>query len=64
MTSVGRATVLACPQCESPLYEVDEGGAERFRCDRGHAYAPDALCPGLVTDLESVLPELVGALID
>jgi hypothetical protein len=56
--------VFACPQCERPLYEVEEGGAARFRCDRGHTCAPDALCPGLAADLEGILPDLVGALID
>jgi hypothetical protein len=60
----GRVTVLACPQCAAPLYEVEQGDALRFRCADGHAYAPDELCPGIADDLEGLLPELVGALTD
>jgi len=60
----GRATVLACPQCENPLYEVEKAGDLRFRCAAGHAFAPDEICPGVADDLEGLLPELVGALTD
>ncbi len=62
--SMGRATVLTCPQCAEPLYEVEQGGALPFRCASGHAYAPDALCPGIADDLQGLLLELVGALTD
>lgn len=59
-TSMGRATVLACPQCECPLNEVEEGA--RFRCANGHGYRPEELCPGIADDLEGLLPALVDAL--
>jgi hypothetical protein len=60
-TSLGRATVLACPQCAEPLYEVEEG--PRFHCVNGHGYRPEELCPGIANDLEGLLPALVDALI-
>lgn len=57
-----RATVLACPNCGSALYEVREGGALPFRCAHGHGYAPDEMCPGIADDLQGVLPDVVDAL--
>lgn len=60
--SMERATVLACPQCANVLYEVEEGGAARFRCAYGHAYAPDELFPKIAEDLEGLLPDVVDAL--
>lgn len=60
--STGRATVLACPQCEIPLYEVEEAGSPRFCCAAGHNFTPDEVCPGIAGDLEAVLPELIDAL--
>jgi uncharacterized protein YbaR (Trm112 family) len=64
LISMGRTTVLACPQCESPLYEIEEAGSPRFCCAAGHNYAPDEVCPGIADDLEALLPELIDALRD
>jgi uncharacterized protein YbaR (Trm112 family) len=63
-TDGGRVTVLACPQCTGPLYEVEQDGALRFCCADGHAFEPNELCPGIADDLEGLLPELVEVLTD
>ena len=62
LSSMGRATVLACPQCATVLYEVEEDGVARFRCAYGHAYGPDELFPKIAEDLEGLLPDVVDAL--
>lgn len=39
----GKPSVFACPECHGVLWEVKEGGLERFRCRVGHSYTVNSL---------------------
>lgn len=43
LTPAGKPSALTCPACDGPLFEVEQPGSARFRCEVGHAYNPDAL---------------------
>ena len=60
--SLGRETVLGCPQCANVLYEVEGAGVARFCCAHGHTYGPDELFPKIAEDLEGLLPDVLAAL--
>jgi len=59
---IGRATVLSCPKCMGALYEVQAGDDWRFRCDAGHSYSLDEICPGIEESLGGLLGHAIGAL--
>lgn len=40
---IGAPSVLACPDCGGVLNEVADGDMLRYRCQVGHAYAPESL---------------------
>ena len=39
----GPPSSLTCPECNGPLWEVEEGDLVRYRCRVGHAYSEDSL---------------------
>ena len=47
----GRLTVLACPECDSAIYEYADGDRLSFRCELGHSYKPDQIYPDAEEDL-------------
>lgn len=51
LRSVGRPTVLLCPECNSLVYECVESDGIRFRCRFGHEYTAEQICPGVEEDL-------------
>jgi hypothetical protein len=44
---VGRVTVMGCPICVTPLYEVTDGDTSRFCCSKGHSFSLEQACPGI-----------------
>ena len=44
------------------LYEVQAGDDWRFRCDAGHSYSLDEICPGIEESLGGLLGHAIGAL--
>ncbi len=43
MEQIGKLSVFTCPECHGTLYELQEGGLVRFRCQTGHAFSQDTL---------------------
>jgi two-component system chemotaxis response regulator CheB len=41
--SLGELSVLSCPECGGPLWELSEGNRSRYRCRVGHAYGDSSL---------------------
>jgi two-component system, chemotaxis family, protein-glutamate methylesterase/glutaminase len=39
----GELTAITCPECGGSLWEHDEQGLARFKCNVGHAYSPERL---------------------
>ena len=39
----GPPSSFSCPECQGPLWDVEEGELLRYRCPVGHAYSEDSL---------------------
>lgn len=39
----GMHSLYTCPTCRGPLWQMDEGGLLRYRCQVGHAFTSEAL---------------------
>lgn len=59
---VGRPSALACPECGGVLNEIEDGGLVRYRCQVGHAFAPESLHGAQRTALEGALWAALRAL--
>ena len=40
---IGQPTLLICPECHTPLWEIQDGGPLRFRCPTGHAFTAESM---------------------
>ena len=58
----GKATVMACPKCTGVLYEVQGGNDARFRCNNGHSYTLEEICPGVEDILRGLMNDAIGVL--
>lgn len=58
----GAPSRLSCPACGGVLNEVNDHGMMRFRCQTGHAYAPDSLIGAQHMGVESALWAALRAL--
>jgi two-component system chemotaxis response regulator CheB len=59
---VGHPSRIACPACGGVLNEVHDGGMIRYRCQIGHAYAPESLYGEQRIALETALWAALRAL--
>jgi len=59
---VGDPSPIACPACGGVLNEVQDGDLIRFRCQVGHAYAPESLYSEQTMALEGALWAALRAL--
>jgi two-component system, chemotaxis family, protein-glutamate methylesterase/glutaminase len=62
MDSIGRRSVLSCPDCHGVMWEIDEGELTRYRCHVGHTYASDLMSLALDEDLRRALSSAQRAL--
>jgi len=60
----GTVSAYVCPECGGPLWQLDEGGALRFRCHVGHSYSPELLLVDKSEELETALWSAVRTLIE
>jgi len=52
---LGSASVFVCPECNGPLWEINNGHASLYRCLVGHAYAPEEFAAAQSEELERSL---------
>jgi two-component system, chemotaxis family, protein-glutamate methylesterase/glutaminase len=62
MDSIGRRSVLACPDCGGVMWEIDDGQLSRFRCHVGHAYTAEMMSLALDENLHRALASAERAL--
>jgi len=58
----GEASGCTCPECSGPLYGIQDGILERFRCRVGHAYTADGVLEGKTDALEEALYAALNSL--
>jgi two-component system chemotaxis response regulator CheB len=58
----GPPTSYSCPECQGPLWQVEEGELLRYRCRVGHGYSEDALLIEQGTAVEAALWSALEAL--
>ena len=62
LDTIGRRSVLSCPDCQGVMWEIDEGELMRFRCHVGHTYAPELMNVALDEGLRRALASALRAL--
>jgi hypothetical protein len=62
LETVGRVTVMGCPICETPLYEVTDGDTSRFCCSKGHSFSLEQACPGIQGSLGALFGDALSVL--
>jgi len=62
MDTIGRRSLLACPDCGGVTWEIDEDDLSRFRCHTGHTYNADLMTLALDDNLRRALTSAVRAL--
>src|SRR5262249_31885004 len=48
-------SAYTCPECNGPLWEIQDGDLVRYRCRVGHAFTQDSMLEGLTTNVEDAL---------
>lgn len=64
MNLLGTQTVVACPECQGPLWEIGDRELRRYRCYLGHSTSARELIDASAADVESALWSAVRALND
>jgi len=62
MDSIGRRSVLACPDCGGVMWEIDEEELVRYRCHVGHTYTAEVMSLALDENLRRALATALRAL--
>src|SRR5687768_379913 len=55
VTSLGKPSMVACPECHGVLLQMKEAGLVRFRCHTGHAYSAESLLSEISEGVEVAL---------
>lgn len=52
---LGEPAPFSCPECQGPLWQIEDGDALRFRCHIGHALSSEAMQAAQGEDIENTL---------
>jgi len=63
LETIGTVTIMGCPTCMTPLYEVTEADESRFCCSNGHSFSLDDICPGIEESLGGLLGTAIEAVL-
>lgn len=58
---LGTSSPFTCPECQGPLWEIDDPAVLRFRCHVGHAFTADAMLEAQAGEAETILWKLLRA---
>jgi two-component system, chemotaxis family, protein-glutamate methylesterase/glutaminase len=56
---LGKLSPFTCPECQGPLWEIEEGKLLRYRCHAGHALTAEAMISAQATEAENTLERLL-----
>lgn len=59
---LGPPSMFVCPECNGPLWEMQDGKATLFRCMVGHSFGPDNLFAAQTDEVERALWTALRAL--
>jgi two-component system chemotaxis response regulator CheB len=62
LDELGSRSVVACPDCHGVMWQIEDGGALRYRCHVGHAYAAELMSLALDEGLRRALGSALRAL--
>ncbi|MGH9009996.1 MAG: chemotaxis protein CheB [Acidimicrobiia bacterium] len=51
----GDPSGFTCPECHGALWEIDDGGAPRYRCRVGHGFSAESLLAGQHAGVEAAM---------
>jgi len=64
LSALGPQSIIACPECRGPMWQVGDEQVRRFRCYLGHATTAQELLISSAAEVESALWSAVRALND
>ena len=56
---LGTPSPFTCPECQGPLWEIDDSSVLRYRCHVGHAYTADTMFDAQAEEAEAILWKLL-----
>lgn len=62
MGELGKPSIYTCPECNGPLWEIQDGDLVRYRCRVGHAFTSESLLAGQSEEVEAALWEALNTL--
>ncbi len=58
---LGTPSPFTCPECQGPLWEIDDPAMLRYRCHVGHAFTADTMLEAQAGEAEAILWKLLRA---
>lgn len=62
LEQVGKPSIYTCPECNGPLWEIQDGGLLRYQCRVGHGFTSESLLAGQSEEIEAALWEALNTL--